>query len=131
MLTKAQIRDYLKTIFTADNYYIGRLDNKKDKSIGVYDLKTKNKPYIAIGGLECTSYAKKSVCILIHWNKNANETEIASNKLYQALLDKKDFNIDNIHIQYIELLVNQPVPVDTDDNNIYEYVIECSFIYRR
>ena len=37
MLTKAQIRDYLKTIFTADNYYIGRLDNKKDKSIGVYD----------------------------------------------------------------------------------------------
>ena len=131
MLTKAQIRDYLKTIFTADNYYIGRLDNKKDKSIGVYDLKTKNKHYIAIGGLECTSYAKKNISILIHWNKNANETEIASNKLYQALLDKKDFNIDNIHIQYIELLVNQPVPVDTDDNNIYEYVIECSFIYTR
>ena len=46
MLTKAQIRAYLKTIFTADNYYIGRLDNKKDKSIGVYKIILDNQIYI-------------------------------------------------------------------------------------
>ena len=31
MLYLANVRDYIKTISSANNYYIGKLDNKKDK----------------------------------------------------------------------------------------------------
>ena len=33
MLYLANVRDYIKTISSANNYYIGKLDNKKDKSV--------------------------------------------------------------------------------------------------
>lgn len=39
MMTLANVRDFLKTIINAEHFYIGRLDNKQDKSIGVYTLK--------------------------------------------------------------------------------------------
>lgn len=29
------------------------------------------------------------------------------------------------------LLLDEPVSVDTDENGIYEYVIECDFYYER
>jgi hypothetical protein len=49
MLELVEIKDWLKTLETgADNFYIGKLDNKKEKSIGVYQLKTTGLPNIAI-----------------------------------------------------------------------------------
>lgn len=50
MITLANIRDFIKGFDFADNYYIGKLDNKKDKSIGVYSLKRSEPPVTAIGG---------------------------------------------------------------------------------
>lgn len=44
MMTLANVRDFLKTIINAERFYIGRLDNKQDKSIGVYTLKTGGEP---------------------------------------------------------------------------------------
>ena len=44
MMTLANVRDFLKTIISAEHFYIGRLDNKQDKSIGVYTLKTGGEP---------------------------------------------------------------------------------------
>lgn len=77
LLGLADIRDWIKSLnYTAsENCYIGKLDNKKDKSIGVYQLKTSNETNIAIGGIDNTKTLEKSVSILIHWNKNAKETE--------------------------------------------------------
>ena len=40
MLGLADIRNWLKTLENkADNYYIGKLDNKNNKSIGLYQGK--------------------------------------------------------------------------------------------
>lgn len=36
MILLADMKDWLKTVFEADHYYTGKLDNKKDRSIGVY-----------------------------------------------------------------------------------------------
>ena len=56
LLGLADIRDWIKSLnYTAsENCYIGKLDNKKDKSIGVYQLKTSNEANIAIGGIDNT-----------------------------------------------------------------------------
>lgn len=113
----------------ADHFYIGKLDNKKDKSIGVYQLQLGNQANIAVGGLSNTKCYEKSVSILIHWNKNANETETKALELYYKLLNSRNFKINNYKVNYIELLVPEPIDVGTDDSNVYERVIQATFYY--
>lgn len=133
LLGLADIRDWIKSLnYTAsENCYIGKLDNKKDKSIGVYQLKTSNEANVAIGGIDNTKTLEKSVSILIHWNKNAKETEEISNKIYNKFLESKEFVINNIKVNYIRLLVPEAVDVGTDDKNIYERVIQAIFYYEK
>lgn len=115
----------------ADHFYIGKLDNKKDKSIGVYQLQTSNPPNVAIGGLSNTKIYEKPVSILIHWNKNAKETELKALELYYKLLNSRNFNINDNKINYIKLLELEPVDVGTDDSNVYERVIRAIFYYKK
>ena len=133
LLGLADIRDWLKTLkYTAsENCYIGKLDNKKDKSIGVYQLKTSNESNVAIGGIDNTKTMEKSVSILIHWNTNAKETEQKSYEIYNELLNAKNFIINEIKRTYIKLLVPEPVDVGTDSKNIYERVIQATFYYEK
>lgn len=133
LLGLADIRDWIKTLnYTAsENCYIGKLDNKKDKSIGVYQLKTSNESNVAIGGIDNTKTMEKSVSILIHWNTNAKETEQKSFEIYNELLNAKDFVINEIKINYIKLLAPEPIDVGTDSKNIYERVIQATFYYEK
>ncbi len=133
LLGLADIRDWIKTLnYTAsENCYIGKLDNKKDKSIGVYQLKTSNESNIALGGIDNTKTMEKSVSILIHWNTNAKETEQKAYEIYNDLLNAKNFIINNIKVNYIKLLVPEPVDVGTDSKNIYERVIQAIFYYEK
>lgn len=133
LLGLADIRDWIKTLnYTAsENCYIGKLDNKKDKSIGVYQLKTSNESNIAVGGIDNTKTMEKSVSILIHWNTNAKETEQKAYEIYNDLLNAKNFIINNIKVNYIKLLVPEPVDVGTDSKNIYERVIQAIFYYEK
>ena len=39
--------------------------------------------------------------------------------------------IDDVKIKYIELLESEPISVDTDDNGVYEMVINAVFYYER
>ena len=129
----ADIRDWIKTLnhTASDNHYIGKLDNKKDKSIGVYQLKTSNEANVAVGGIDNTKTLEKSVSILIHWNTNAKETEQKAYEIFNDLLTKKNFEINNIKVNYIKLLVPEPVDVGTDEKNIYERVIQATFYYEK
>lgn len=132
ILSLKQIKDWIKTLDTgAEHFYIGKLDNKSDKSIGVYNAKKALAPYIALGGLANTSYRQKAVTFLIHWDKNQDRTEEASNRLYEHLEAKTDIIIDGIKIKYIELLECEPISVDTDDKGVYEMVINAVFYYER
>lgn len=131
LLGLADIKDWIKSLNYIDssNCYIGKLDNKKEKSIGVYQLKSGNRMNIAIGGRDSTRTLEKSVSILIHWNKNAKETEEVSNRIYDELLESKEFVINEIKVNYIRLLVPEPIDVGTDDFNVYERVIQAIFYY--
>ena len=129
MITLANIRDFIKSFGFAENYYIGKLDNKKDKSIGVYSLKRSEPPVTALGGE--STYDIIGVSLLIHWTNNADETEITARQLYEKLRTVKDVEINNTQIGMIQLLVPEPVDVGTDEKGIYERVIEMKIYYER
>lgn len=129
MITLANIRDFIKGFDFADNYYIGKLYNKKDKSIGVYSLKRSEPPVTAIGGQ--STYDIIGVSLLIHWNKNADDTEIVARQLYEKLRTVKEVNINNTQIYMIQLLSPEPIDVGTDSKGVYERVIELKIYYER
>lgn len=130
MIFLSNIRDYVKSLGIGDNFYIGKLDNKQEKSIGIYQL-GRRAPVSAIGGL--SSYEVKSISILIHWTKNADETEKAAFELYKKLeaAKKEVLIIGSTQIQFINMLQSEPVDVGTDDNLVYERVIEIEIYYRK
>ena len=131
MITLAEVRDWIKTFNAANNYYIGKLDNKQENSIGIYQRKTIDGPRVAIGGRSLASYDVKSISILIHWNKNANETEKRAQYLYNRLFEAESVVIGETPIKMIVLLQNEPVDVGTDGNNVYERIIELDLYYER
>ena len=127
MIYLSDVRDWLKTLITAEHYYIGKLDSKQDKSIGVYQRKNPAPPIKAIG--QSSSYEIKPLSILIHWNKNANETERTALKLYRQLGAVTFLELNDTHVQFISLLQSEPVDVGTDDSGVYERVIEFDIYY--
>lgn len=128
-MTLAHIRDWLKTFGIAEHYYIGKLDNKQDRSLGVYTLKGNGAPVTAIGTQ--STYDIIGVSLLLHWNNNANETEVTARTLYEKLRTIKNFKINDKQIYMIELLVPEPIDVGTDDKGIYERVIEMNLYYEK
>ena len=98
-----EIRDWLETLNVAEHYYIGRLDNKKEKSLGVYSRSGGGSPILAIGGIQNSSYDVKAVSLLLHWNRNARETEAAALVLWGQLFGRTDIDVPSgAHIQYIQ-----------------------------
>ena len=133
MLKIADIRGWIASLgIAADNrVYIGKLDNKQQKSIGVYGRGGSGPPYIALGGLEYTTYDTKPVSPLVHWNSDKEESEAAAYDLFEKVRNLSSLDIGDTHIHYIRLMVPEPQDVGTDDGGVFEYVIWLDFIYRR
>ena len=124
----AEFRDYVKTFDVGDHFSIGKIDSSKDKSIGIYG--DSNSYRIEAIGKD-SKYDIANMRILVHWNKNLAETEAASKSLYEQLRYQKDFDMNNIHVHYVDLIQGEPLFVGTDANGIYEYVITLRIFYRR
>lgn len=133
MLKLNDVKEWLKTLNTHfDNFYIGVLDSKKDKSLGIYNLKRNNdKPIIALGGLDNTTYNVKKISLLIHWNHASDESEETAIALYEELLGNCPKQIGGYQVQFVGMLTNEPVDVGRDDNGVCEYVIEFEIYYKR
>lgn len=127
----SDIRDYVASLGIAGHVYSGKLDAKQDKSFGVYNSKHRHSYETAIGGQELKSYGTKYVTLLIHWSKSQRETEKVASELFNALQEAREANINEETIKFIQLLVNEPVDVGTDDAGIYEMVIEAAVIYAK
>lgn len=133
MMTLDDVRDYVATLgIAADEHcYCGKMPGKKEKSIGVYPLKNRLPCNIPIGGMENASYSTKGISFLVHWNRIPGESEAAAIRLQQELLSCKEKHINTHTIKFIDVAYREPVSVDTDDDGIYEYVIECLFYCER
>ncbi len=126
MIYLSEIRDWLKTFDIAENYYIGTMNGRKDKSIGVYQRG--NAPLRECIGM-LSSYQVKPVSVKIHWTKNADETEKAAYQLYERLKAVSSFDINNKHIIMLKLLHSEPIDILTDELGVYERVIEFDLYY--
>ena len=133
MLGIGDVRDYIAGLGIADNtnVYCGKLDDKKNKSIGVYNNNKQRPVQMAVGGLNNSSYRVKSVSILVHWTTSVRDTERTAEQLYNMLRDMNHITINDTKVFFTKMLVDEPVDVGTDDNGIFESVIELDIYYER
>lgn len=133
MLSITEIREYISNLGIAedDRVYIGKLDNKKPQSIGVYSRSSSGNANIPLGGIQNSTYDIRPISLLVHWNKSKPETEEAAYRLYELLRDAGRVEIGSIQVNYIRMMVPEPQDVGTDDNGIYEYVIWLDIICQK
>lgn len=113
-----------------DNYYLGFIDKKKEKTLGVYGLKNNSK-VMALGGLVNTSYAIRYVSLLVHWNHSTSESEEVANQLFNSIQDSRPEYIGNHRINYLMMNNGGAIDIGRDDNGVCEYVIEFEINYER
>lgn len=114
----------------AEHYYIGKLDSKKDKSIGVYN--GDRLPYhVSLGGFENNLYNMQRFTILVHWTSNPHDTEVIANILYEKISKVTNIYINTKYIYYVNMLYNSSIDVSTDDKGIYERVIDIEVYSRK
>lgn len=131
MLGLAEVRDWVKTLGVGEHFYIGKLDNKQKKSVGIYQRRPSGNANIALGGLDNTKTEQKQVSILIHWTKYANEAEEAAQRLYDKILQTENLEIAGKHVSYLKLEMPEPVDVGTDESGVYERVIWLTLYHER
>ena len=133
MLQLTEIRQWIASLGIAEDQhvYMGKLDNKQQKSIGVYGRSGSGSPDIALGGLECTTYDTKRLSLLVHWTTRKAESEVAAYELFEKLRNVSSLDIGDTHINYLSLMVPEPQDVGTDEGGVYEYVIWLDLIYER
>lgn len=132
MLSLKDILQFLKKVDSDfDHYYIGRLNDKNDNSLGLYNLPTNKTQQIAIGGPTTTKTKSKYLSLLVHGNKNKTQTETLANDLYEKLASANGETIGNNEINYIKFLCDEPIDLDMDQNGVYEYSIEIQIFYNK
>lgn len=128
MMTLKEVKDFLKTQIEADNWKIGTYDNSKDKTICVRNL-TSNRNTLAMGGLKNTTTRTKGISIVVHWNKNPDETERISQQIHEAFYGQHPL-INDKQVVLCEMRSDEPISLGTDSSGVYEYVIELWITYK-
>lgn len=137
----SDVKDLIKSLNIFENetinYYCGILDQKKEKSLGFYKEDYGDRE-VDVNG-QPISIKGKQIQILIHWNKNYNETEIASQKLYKALekfndviIENKGYEFKEFKIFYIDLIDGEPLDYKKDpvtDTGVFQQGIRFRLIY--
>ncbi|MBO5159633.1 MAG: hypothetical protein J6B94_08620 [Lachnospiraceae bacterium] len=126
----SDVRDYIESLGIAEHVYSGKLDAKKEKSIGVYNSKHEHVYKTAIGGPELESYGTKHITLLVHWNKSQRETEKAATDLFKKITLVREEKINDVTMKFI-LPIYDLQDVGTVENGIYEMVIEAAVIYEK
>lgn len=124
----AKFRDYLKTLNVAENYFLGKIMNETEKTLGVYS----NPGYARVEAIgRDSSYDVAGFMLLLHWNRNARESEDAARNLYESIRYIQDQDMDGLFVFMVDLQSGEPNFIGTDDNGIYEFSITGRLFYRR
>lgn len=142
MMTLKEVKDWMKDNLQCDVDYwkIGSYVNK-DKTICVKNL-TSNRNKLAIGGLKNTSTRTKGISIVIHWDKNPDESERVAQDIhalfygqrpviesYQDVSGQKVV-IKKHHVVTCQMRSDEPISLGTDSEGVYEYVVEMWMTYQ-
>ena len=126
----SDVRDYIASLGIADTVYMGKMPDKRERSIGVYHSKFQQAYSTAIGGPALKSYGTKYVTLLVHWNRSPRDTEKAAMDLFEAVAGAREVTVNETKIKFIQPLYELQ-DVGTDDAGIYEMVIEAAVIYEK
>jgi hypothetical protein len=128
-MTLEEIKEWMQTVVRSPDYYTGAIDSSKDNCIGIFNIEGP-KPTMAIGGLENKGYAIKSVSFLIHWGKYAPAAELKAQEVYDALYgNPHNAVIGGKRVIQFDMRQPQPIGIDTDENGIFEYVVQTNIYY--
>lgn len=126
----SDVRDYIDSLKIADHVYMGKLPDKQERAVGVYNSRHSQAYRTAIGGPDSSSYGLKPVTFLIHWNKSPRDTEKAAAVLFEAIQRVREEKINHEIIKFIQPLYDLQ-DVGTDDAGVYEMVIEAAVVYQK
>ena len=129
-MTLADVRDYIASLNLTKEVYMGKLPDKPEQSIGVYNSKHQYPPHRTLEGPDWQGYGIKHVTLLVHWNKSPRDTEKAATALFDAMNAARDVKINETTIKFIQLLYDLQ-DIGTDETGVYEYVIEAAVIYEK
>lgn len=129
MMTLKNVKDWMQKQIQANVWKIGIYDNSKQKTICVRNL-TSNRNKLAIGGLANTSTAVKGISVVVHWTKNPDETERVAQDVLTLFYGKQPM-IEGYQTVLCEMRSDEPISVGTDEQGVYEYVIEVWITYMR
>lgn len=129
MMTLKEVKDWMKDNLQCDVDYwkIGSYVNK-DKTICVKNL-TSNRNKLAIGGLKNTSTRTKGISIVIHWDKNPDESERVAQDIHALFYGQRPV-IESYHVVTCQMRSDEPISLGTDNEGIYEYVVEMWMTYQ-
>lgn len=119
------------SIVDRQHVYCGKMQDKKERCIGIYNLTRQQDKRNTVGGIENSSYAIKPVSILVHWNKSVGSTEETAEKLYRAVENIRNVTVNGVRVLFTRMLTDAPIDVGTDADGIYEMVIETNIYYER
>lgn len=121
--------EFIKTLpIGAKRYFFATL-GEGENAVAVYEKPTANET--ALGGEKTTKTRSKSLSILIHWSRRADETRNAALKLYNLLKAVQGVIFDDVRIAFVRLSNNEPIDVGTDKEGIFERIIDCKIYYER
>lgn len=125
----AEIKDYLKSRISCDNWYVGKIDAGKEYCIGVYSSEGPV-PVIPIGGVKNLSYSTKAVSFLIHWGRSYTPAEEKALEVFECLFPRPE-EFEDYEIIKVDFRTSEPVGIGTDERGIYEFIINCLIFYKR
>ena len=133
MLYLSEVRDFIAGLLTGivddENVYSGIMQDKQEMSVGVYNQK-RGPPKLSAVGVN-PSYSRKAVSVLVHWNKSPKQTEHAAAAVYAAIERAGRTKAGANNILFVKMTTEEAVDVGTDDNGVFEMVIEFDIYYER
>ena len=133
MLYLSEVRDFIAGLLTGivddENVYSGIMQDKQETSVGVYNQK-RGTPKLSAVGVN-PSYSRKAVSVLVHWNKSPKQTEHAAAAVYAAIERAGRTKAGANNILFVKMTTEEAVDVGTDDNGVFEMVIEFDIYYER
>lgn len=128
MILLKDVADVIRTFGLTENVYSGKMPDKKERSIGVYNMRPERTRKSVKNP---ASYEVKAVSILVHWSKSQVETETVAIRLQGMLKKARNITVNEHFFIFADIYYDEPVPVDTDENGIYEYVIEGMYYFKK
>lgn len=119
-MTLKTLKEWIKARIPPNTpVYSGCIDAQKECNIGLYE-RDRGQYIQAIGGIDNNTYETRRYSLLVHWNKNYDQSEIVAGEIFNIF--KKSTVIDGKNA-FFRLLVSAPVPMGKDDKGIFEFVI--------